>query len=90
MNLNKPRKERSGWRKHNSNAKPLLEGLGFRNTKTSHIKEWMASRINCSCAVEGDELPIKVCYDKYIGAFKTWADACYHVALIELKKGNKL
>lgn len=90
MNLNKHRNERSGWRKGNSNAKRLLEALGFKNTKTSYIKEWLSNRIHCSCAVDGDEFPIKVCYYRYVGAFKTWADACYHVALIELKRGNKI
>jgi hypothetical protein len=88
MNINNHRNERSGWRKHNSSAKPLLEGLGFKNTKTSFLKEWLSNRIHHSCSVEGDEFPIKVCYDKYVGAFKTWADACYQVALIERKKGQ--
>jgi len=90
MNLNNKRNERSGWRKGNDNSKRLLEGLGFKNTKTTFLKEWLDSRINCSIVIKEDDFPVKVCYSKYVGAFKTWSSACYHVALIELKKGNKI
>ena len=84
--ISKSRKERSGWRKDNSNSKRLLEGLGFKNTKTIFLKEWIGNHAHSHCSIEGDEYPVKICYDKYVGAFKTWADACYQIAVIELKK----
>lgn len=90
MIINRTRVEKSGWRKGNDNSKRLLEGLGFKDTKTTYLKEWLSNRTHCSTFVEGDEFPVKVCYDKYVGAFKTWSNACYQVALIESKKGNKI
>lgn len=93
MNINtdnRNRKERSGWRKHNSNKKRLLESLGFPNTKTCYLKDWLSERVHCSKLIDGDDFPVKVCYGIYVGAFKTWADACYNVALLELKKGKRI
>jgi len=88
--VRRQQREDNGWRKGNSNKKRLLEGIGFKNTKTSFLKEWLHNRTHCDEYVEGDESPVKVCYGNSVGAFKTWADACYQVALIELKKGKRV
>ena len=82
--------ERMVWREGNSNAKRLLRGLGISKTDKRFLRDWLSSRVHCSCNVESDEYPIKVCYDLYVGAFKTWADACYQIALMEKRKGKKI
>lgn len=79
------------WRKHNSSAKNLLVGLGWTNkTDTSTLKKWLSHRCKHTTSIEGDEFPVKLVYDHMVGAFKTWAEATYQVALIERKKGKKL
>ncbi|UNA01624.1 hypothetical protein MG295_00207 [Bacillus phage vB_BcgM] len=88
--VRRQQREDNGWRKGNSNKKRLLEGIGFKNTTTSFLKEWLHNRVHCNEYVEGDVYPVKVCYDKFVGCFKSWADACYHVAMIELKKGKRV
>lgn len=87
--MNPIKHRRNEWRKGNNNSKILLKSIGFKNTKTPHLKEWLSKRANCSSRVERDDFPIKVCYDIYVGVFKTWADACYQVALFELRKSKK-
>lgn len=88
--MDKGIKKRDGWRRHNSNFKPLLQGLGMRDTSTKKLKEWLSFRTFHTTVVEGDERPVKVVYDNMVGAFETWAEACYHVAVIERKKGKRI
>lgn len=82
--------DRHGHRKGNSEYKYLLESIGFKDTNSRYLKQWMSGRIHHNTIVESDEFPIKICYDNKVGCFRTWAEACYRVAIEEKKKGNKI
>lgn len=81
---------RSVWQRGNNNSKRLLQSLGMKDTRTIALKEWLKHRTHCNNFIEGDDFPVKICYDNMVGAFATWSDATYQVALIERKKGKRL